>query len=257
MRLIPTILTVIMALAPSCLAAADNPQSLPHPTVAYSAKRVIESEHGTLEGEVFYTPPHKERNQMEVQGMSSAVIMRRDLGVMWVLTAQGTYLEQELDAANTLAGLGDEIEIVEFSEEGTDLIDGQRTRRYLVVTRSGGDESRGKLWLSSHNIPIRMELQVNSAGQTMDATIQVTDLEIGPQPDSLFEIPAGYTKVNTSTGLAGGVPGATGAEGPGRAGSWTSALADAAEQAAKEAAKQEVKRKVKKKVRKGLRSIFN
>lgn len=245
-------LAVILGVGP--LGAAE--QSVPLPVVSYSADRIIESSHGTIEGKLYYMPPGRERHEMKVRGMSSAIITRHDLGVVWVLLGQGMYIEKELGDEGTVAGLGEDVEIVSFSQEGTDVIDGHDTRRFSIVTRSEGAESRGKLWLEEHNIPLRMEIQVTSEGQNMDATVRMTDLEVGPQPHDLFAVPKGYTKLDMGAGGAGGFPGLPGV-GDSAGGSWTEALAEAAKQGAKEGAKQETREQTKRGLRKAIRSIFD
>ena len=57
---------------------------LPAPTVSYSADRVIESEAGTLTGKVYATQG-MERQETNISGMQSVMILRHDKQVGYML----------------------------------------------------------------------------------------------------------------------------------------------------------------------------
>lgn len=104
-----------------------------------------------------------------------------------------------------------------LTEQGTETIQGYDTRIYQgdVVLEAGMPPMPMKVWYAERlDYPIRHEVTV-PANAHMDlgvatVTVQLENIEIGPQADQLFELPDGYTQVaslHEAMGLSGMLPG--------------------------------------------------
>jgi len=129
----------ILSLAPFALAlaalagpaAAEAPAWLT-PKAAYMADTVMESDGQRMTGRVWASGP-MERRELSVEGQRHTVILRKDLGVSWILMPeQRLYLEQPLGeaatAADRFAGAGH----LEREALGQESVNGAAATRYRV-----------------------------------------------------------------------------------------------------------------------------
>ena len=99
------------------------------------------------------------------------------------------------------------MEVLEYSEVGTETIDGFKTRKFKARFRDQqGNEGEGFFWFTKHNIPIKMSMQVMMQGQSHTVTMHMQNLKVGGQRASLFEVPADYTRGSNNPfgGMFGG-----------------------------------------------------
>jgi hypothetical protein len=230
--------------------ASNLPEGWSEPTVAHQGTRVMEAGGQTMETQFRYLPPGKQREEMSQEGMSMAMIIRHDLGVVWTVMPGGMYMEISLDDAGQEGRSAPSPEgIVEFEKLGAEEVNGWPTTRYRVVTREDGEEAEGYFWITEHWIPIRMEITMRENPQET-VRMEIRDLRLAEQDPALFELPAGATRISGFGGL-GGMTGA-GEGGFGFAGE----LAEDAAETARETAKQETSKGVKDAVREGVRGLF-
>lgn len=116
-------------------------------------------------------------------------IMRPDLGVMWmVMPDQGMYMEQPLDM-NSLAQASPE-SAGEVTREslGREIVNGRDTEKIKLTIVSSQGTTQIYQWVAG-DIMVR--------AQSLDGswTVDYQNVQTGPQPDSLFEPPAGYQKM--------------------------------------------------------------
>jgi len=246
------------------LASAAHAQLDLQPTVAFSAWRVITAGAATMEGPYYYAPG-KHRSEMTMEGQTFTAIIREDREVLWtLLPQQNMYMELTFDARELGSGGAFEgSDIVESREIGTEEVNGHRTTKYEVTVRDpGGQTATGTLWATAQMIPVRMDMVLEDGESVV---VELRDIEVGPQPDSLFEVPAGYTRLSLGNlgALAGslqgfGSPGAQPAA-PDEAGSPSFAEEVAAEAAegAREAVTDGVRQGVRDNVGRRIRGLFN
>lgn len=81
---------------------------------------------------------------------------------------------------------------VKYKIIGKETLDGQAC---TVVTMIGGDnQGENKMWIRNDiGMPVRMEMTKNSGNNAVKMVMENKNFKIGPQPDSLFELPAGVT----------------------------------------------------------------
>jgi len=191
---------------------------LPRPAVDYQADVVMQITHGaggqpmTVTGKL-YAAGDKERRETTVMGRTSVVITHRDRQVSWILIPErSTYMEhrsdgQDADPYAAWAKAG-----VSLTKLGNERINGVEATKYRAsVAAKDGHTDTGLLWLTKENIPVRMEAQVAEEGSDR-LTIDYTHIKVGKQDAALFEIPAGYHKMEIPQ--LGGMPSAAGRGGP-------------------------------------------
>lgn len=241
-----------LALLPAVVPAAIQIE-FNKPEVSYSATRVMTSDQYTQEfRQKFFYVPEKTRSEMSQEGMAMATITRDDLGVIWTVL-QGMYMESSMDDLDSYSqgapASPDTMQVVEFAELGDDDVDGYDTTKYRVVARDKkGEEMTGFYWVTAERIPVRMEMNFEMDEGPTQVTVRLEDLQVGPQPESLFEVPAGYTRIDRSA-----MPGMSN-QGFGER--VKDSAAEGASQGAEDAVKEESRNRVKEGVSKGLKKLF-
>ncbi len=247
------------------LTLSTNAAEMPLPETGYSAVRTIEAQGSSFQTTVYYEDS-KERSEMNMNGQSMVTIMRPDLGVLWMLMPGGIYMEQPLDLSNPSMSPGqmpqtptftDASQIVEFTEEGREEINGFSTTRYRMrAENTDGSVVAGQIWLTEDNIAVQTRMSVESGAQTGEILISLQDLKIGDQPDNLFEIPAGYQQFNVS-----GIPGAAFGDADRASNpddpSFADELTDAVQEGVEDALVEETQRGVRDAVSRRLRGLFD
>jgi hypothetical protein len=143
----------------------------------------------TLETMKLYLSTQKTRLETSLMG-GSVSIVRRDLGVVWVLLpARRQYTERPLDA--TLAGrdpAADPPGMVARRRVGTDRVSGYDCTRYVMTLAgpAGRSSEATACFADALGVYVRSEI--------MGLTSELRNIRPGPQPAHLFEIPAGWQK---------------------------------------------------------------
>jgi hypothetical protein len=140
----------------------------------------------------------KIRHEMKHDGQVTIIISRPDKGVAWTLmTQQKRYLEMPIDKAkddNPANDWTDDYQLLrkEGKKLGTETVNGIKCNKYLLKTEDGTIT----YWImKSAEIPVRILAE--------DGTeVNYKNIKTGAIPDSLFEIPPGYSKFNLP-GLGG------------------------------------------------------
>lgn len=176
---------------------------IPVAKVGYSADRIMETESGTFTGKV-YSMPGRDRSETNMSGMSSVVILRRDLESGWMLMpAQKMYRTLDFsEASKQSGGAPNDISIVAV---GPDTIDGIATTKYKMVMKDGS--AGGFTWFTKDGIAVKMDMLSKNGSKTDRITMTLKNLQIGTQDPALFELPAGYNEMGGFPGMKGGLPG--------------------------------------------------
>ena len=142
-------------------------------------------------------------------GQGMYTITRLDLNKVWaVMPVNKSYIEmtvrkgQESRPAEKIEGE------VNRKVVGNETIDGHPTTKYEITAKVNNRTIKTyQWWAQDINFPIK------SAAIDGSWTITYKDIKIGSQPDNLFELPAGYTKmVMPAMPNAPGMPGKQGAK---------------------------------------------
>lgn len=140
----------------------------------------------------------KVRHEMSHDGQKTIIISRPDKGVAWTLmTQQKRYLEMPVEKAekdNPADDWKDDYQELQKKGKkvGTETVNGVKCYKYILKTEDG----TVTYWIMKNaEIPVRI--------LTDDGTVvNYKNIKTGSLPDSLFEIPPGYSKFNLP-GLGG------------------------------------------------------
>ena len=247
------------------LTLTTNAAEMPRPETGYSAVRTIEAYGSSFQTTVYYEDS-KERSELNTNGQSMVTIIRQDLGIRWMLMPGGIYMEQPLDFSTPSMSPGqmpqtptftDASEIVEFTQEDREEINGFSTTRYRMrAENTDGSVVAGQIWLTEDNIAVQTRMSVESGAQTGEILISLQNLNIGDQPDNLFEVPAGYQQFNFS-GIPGAAFGDATIAGDPDDPSFADELSDAVQEGVEDAVVEETQRGVQDTVARKLRGLFD
>ncbi len=150
---------------------------------------LVTTSQGQVHTSRIYMKDKKLRTESEMQ--PGYTIMRGDRNVMWmVMPDQKTYMEMKYDPSKA-PKTGERLE-GEVSRKliGSERIDGRSTQKYEITYTERGKTDRMHQWVAADiNFPVKMAA-VDGSWIT-----EYKNISMGPQPDPLFEVPAGYKKV--------------------------------------------------------------
>jgi len=150
----------------------------------FSADMVSTTKAGVVTGKIFVA---KEKTRMETP--QTTIITRIDKNIVWILmSAQRMYMEQALKPENVVAATDKMSGEIERKLVGKETIDGKTTNKYRIVYVVADKEETIFQWITASGLPIK------SAAVDGSWTVEYKNLKTGKQPDTLFEIPAGYQK---------------------------------------------------------------
>lgn len=197
-----------------CLVLAVAWYCLPTPLSAaeFSADMTQQLSSMVMKGK-FYMKGDKVRNEMEMMGATRASIVRKDKGVVWILMPKRQkYMELPFteEAKNNPHLYQDELDEIAVKKElGEEKVNGFACKKYLYTFN---DPSRGTMmqWYAEKlEFPVKMLFK----GNNWEMTTEFSNIKQGSVDDSLFELPAGYTKMEMPAGTPGVMPPGTGQSG--------------------------------------------
>jgi hypothetical protein len=84
---------------------------------------------------------------------------------------------------------------IEQTVIGPETLNGvQTTKSKIIMTGPKGEKMGGFMWMTKENIMVKMDAIAIEKNQKMRFKTELTNLKIGKQDASLFEIPPGYSK---------------------------------------------------------------
>ena len=150
----------------------------------FSADMVSTTKAGVVTGKIFIA---KEKTRMETA--QTTIITRIDKNIVWILmSAQRMYMEQPLKPENVVASTEKMPGEIERKLIGKETVDGKTTNKYRIVYVVADKEETIFQWIAASGLPIK------SAAVDGRWKVEYKNLKTGKQPDTLFEIPAGYQK---------------------------------------------------------------
>jgi outer membrane lipoprotein-sorting protein len=162
---------------------------------------IVSTSAGRTETMKVYMKPDKYRTDVEKAG--SSTIVRRDLNKVWmIMTPQKTYMEMP-GVTDEQIKVADEKVKGEVSRKvvGSETIDSHPSTKYEVTAKVDDKVMQTYMWWATDiNFPVK------HAAIDGSWAMEYRDIKLGGQPDSLFEVPAGYKKM-TMPGMPGGMKG--------------------------------------------------
>ena len=176
MKIKTTTLVMVIALSTATAWAAGQQQ--------FSADMVMQGPQGAIQAKI-YIGNGKTRMEMP----QAVTILRLDRNVSYMLMpAQRMYMEHPLDAtmvAQTSANMPGELERKPLGKES---VNGVSADKFQVAYTAAGRTQSVYQWIGPQGIPTKM------AAVDGSWSVEYRNVQVGSQPDSLFEPPADYQK---------------------------------------------------------------
>ena len=168
-----------------------------------SADMVSKAGKGKESSSKVYMKENKFR--MEMKGANSYSIVRPDKNVMWMVTpGQKMYMEMKVDPKQN-PKVEEKVK-GEISRKlvGSETIDGHPTKKYEVTYKETNKEQKVYQWFATD-----IKFGIKTAAIDGSWSTEYRNIKMSNQPDSLFEVPAGYQKMNMPNvpGMGGMMPG--------------------------------------------------
>lgn len=174
-------------------------------TAEYSADSTMETADMVMSGTV-HAAPGKERRESDMGGKKTVTIVRQDKKVIWILTPEDkTYMEMKLgqggERQGDLSGYKTDLTTI-----GPDTVNGIRTtKNKIFMTGPKGEKLAGFSWITKEGIVVKMDAIAVDKSSKERIKSELTNLKIGRQEPSLFEIPEGYSKMDMGMGMGMGM----------------------------------------------------
>lgn len=182
MRLFAFVFSLAVCAATAATAAPDWLR----PDAAYSATRVMKAGGHEISGPLHYDSG-KERFEMSMEGSQQIMIRREDKDLLYVIMPQmGMGMEMSLGGGKAMPS-ADDYAALEPEEIGRETLNGEDVTKYRVTAKDAGQSHTVFVWATDDGIPLRVEGESGEGRFEME----LTDLQRGPQPAELFEVPAG------------------------------------------------------------------
>lgn len=143
---------------------------------------------GKTTGKIYYKA---DRFRMDMESPQKvSMITRMDKKVIWnIMHSEKMYMEMPFDLKNKPM-VEEKFEgEIERKHVGNETVDGHPTKKYLITYKSGTrKEQVYQWWATDVNFPIKTSAVDGSWVSEFE------NIKFGSQPDSLFEVPAGYQK---------------------------------------------------------------
>ena len=200
-------LVAIAATLLACTAAAQIPSGVPQ----FSGDMKMSGRGEGMNGKIFFGE-NKMRFEMNSRGRE--MIMIHDVGKetsYMIMPQQKMYMEMKakgmgmgrgprmpdakpMDPSNPCANEAD----YTCKKVGTETVNGRSTDKWEFTGKSNPSETR-TVWIDQ-----KLHFPIKTVGSDGD-TWEMTNIQEGPQPASLFEVPSGYTKMDMG-GMMGRPP---------------------------------------------------
>lgn len=163
----------------------------------FSADMINKAQGQTLQSKIYMK---KNKIRLETKGEEAYSIVRTDKNVAWmVFPKDKAYME--------MVPQGPQVQGEKLKGEvsrkylGSETIDGRSTKKYEVILKDADISDKAYQWVATDlNYPIKISA-VDGSWST-----EYKNIKAGAQPDTLFELPAGYEKM-AMPGMPGIVPG--------------------------------------------------
>lgn len=190
-----------VSLSQSALAAGNMIYEKMDPKVSYSGKRMVKSNQGRFEMREYHAPG-KKRIEMSNQGRNMVMIIRMDKSESWMLIPEAkAYMRSSMADVNQ--NTGSDFKVLEQTAVRKEQVNGYATTKYKgTFLDSQGRKGGGYFWLTEdHGIPIKTDVTLQTAEGKERIFTELTELKLGAQPQSLFELPDSYRAI--PVGMAG------------------------------------------------------
>ena len=156
----------------------------------FSADMIVTDAKGNVTtGKIYMKGNEKVRQEVKSGDDVSVTILRLDKKVSWTLMPEKQYMEVAFNFDPNQLNPDFEYEVKTI---GNETVNGYSCQ---VVEYVYKDKKLGSLvqWIAD-DLGFAVKTQTKNARGKVESTVEYKNIAVGPQPDNLFEIPAGYKK---------------------------------------------------------------
>lgn len=183
---------LVAAVAFTLPLAAGEAATLSDSSVGFTAVRTLVIDGKSYVGRMV-AMPGRERHEQKIQGFSPIFLLRTDRPLAEIV----------LEQLHTIVQFALPAELSVFARRelkkrpvGRESVNGIATTKYAVDETVPEGHATGAIWVSAEGIPMRLAGKFAARnGKTSDVRWELKEVKIGPQPDTLFEPPAGYSRL--------------------------------------------------------------
>lgn len=187
-------------------AAGAAAAGFPETKVEYSADQYMGDGSLMMKSRIYHASG-RSRMEMEERGVNQAIITRMDQEVVWVLMIpEKMYMETQLGKEEKTRDVR-QCSYTTAKEAGKETVNGiPATVNEVEATCPDGSAFSGKMWTSREGILVKLEAIANGSAKEKGQRVrmELKNLAIGKQNPALFELPAGFTKMEMPTGAPAG-----------------------------------------------------
>lgn len=178
-----------------CLGLATSSQAalVGDTHIPFSADRTVVWKGKPYVGK-FYAAPGMQRHEQEISGFHPTAILRADQHIAYLILPEAhLYTQFPFPAVVSEEGGIDRL----GPPVARDAINGRKVLKYrLDRTGSDGSALQGAVWITPDGIVMRLEGAYLAPGHNpAPASLELSNVKVGPQDPALFEVPPGFTKV--------------------------------------------------------------
>ena len=130
------------------------------------------------------------QNKVRMDMANNSMIIRNDKKISWmIMPSEKMYMEHPIDMSKSPKVSNKFDGEVERVPMGTETVNGQPAEKFKVTYTEGGKSVSVYQWLKDGKIPVKVAA-IDGSWST-----EYKNISTALQPDSLFEPPAGYTKM--------------------------------------------------------------
>lgn len=163
--------------------------------VEFSADTVMTHKEISMTGKIYYKTDKFRTDMLTPQEMST--ITRMDKKVIWnIMPEQRMYMEMPLNLENK-PKVEEKFEgETDRKHVGNETVDGHPSKKYLITYRGENKQEQVyQWWATDINFPVKTAAIDGSWAQ------EFKNIKMGAQPNSLFEVPSGYRKIQLPGGM--------------------------------------------------------
>lgn len=163
--------------------------------VSYDGTRLMKFDGQTMQFSEKRTPG-KMSTQIQMQGMSSTVLLREDLGKSFmIMPSMGYYREQPLKDGLMQASSG--LKFSKIEAVGDEVINGHPSKKFKTKFKDKDGKGAGFIWITETGIPMKMDMIYSSRkmkGKRLSS--EFVELHLREQNAADFELPPGLKPMN-------------------------------------------------------------
>lgn len=159
---------------------------------AYSATQTTTVGKDTIAMDVF-KEGKKMRMNMSEQGQNLSIVIRMDTETNYMLMHEMSMFQEVKSKRIKQYQKDMNMQFTNQQKVGMEEANGFKCAKYTAdFDDNNGTKGTGTYWINSDDIMVRAVMTSKRRRKTTETTTDITNLQVGDQPDDLFEVPEGY-----------------------------------------------------------------